>query len=69
MFGARFRDDWAIQHFLHPMLLNDALEVQQQLEDVTKFQKMDIIFAGTDFDVIWYASLKHAAGCVTHLAM
>ena len=51
-FWNRFRDDWAIRHFLHPKLLRKAREVRQQLEDIMKFQKMDIISAGTDFDVI-----------------
>jgi hypothetical protein len=48
----RFRDEWAMRHFLHPKLLRKAREVRVQLEDIMKFQKMDIISAGTDFDVI-----------------
>jgi len=48
----RFRDDWATRHFLHPKLLRKAREVRAQLEDIMKFQKMDIISAGTDFDII-----------------
>jgi pre-mRNA-splicing factor ATP-dependent RNA helicase DHX38/PRP16 len=47
-----YRDDWAMRHFLHPKLLRKAREVRVQLEDITKFQKMDIISAGTDFDII-----------------
>ncbi|KZT24702.1 pre-mRNA splicing factor [Neolentinus lepideus HHB14362 ss-1] len=47
-----FRDDWAIRHFLHPKLLRKAREVRVQLEDIMKFQKMEIISAATDFDVI-----------------
>ncbi|CCL99949.1 uncharacterized protein FIBRA_01974 [Fibroporia radiculosa] len=47
-----FRDDWALRHFLHPKLLRKAREVRAQLEDIMKFQKMDLISAGTDFDVI-----------------
>ncbi|KAH9836800.1 P-loop containing nucleoside triphosphate hydrolase protein [Rhodofomes roseus] len=47
-----FRDDWCIRHFLHPKLLRKAREVRSQLEDIMKFQKMEIISAGTDFDVI-----------------
>ncbi|KAI0685259.1 P-loop containing nucleoside triphosphate hydrolase protein [Cytidiella melzeri] len=47
-----FRDDWALRHFLHPKLLRKAREVRVQLEDIMKFQKMEIISAGTDFDVI-----------------
>lgn len=48
----RFRDEWAMRHFLHPKLLRKAREVRAQLEDIMKFQKMDLISAGTDFDVL-----------------
>lgn len=48
----RFRDDWSMRHFLHPKLLRKAREVRVQLEDIMKFQKMEIISAGTDFDLI-----------------
>lgn len=47
-----FRDEWATRHFLHPKLLRKAREVRAQLEDIMKFQKMDIISAGTDFDIV-----------------
>ncbi|KAG2091527.1 pre-mRNA splicing factor [Suillus discolor] len=47
-----FRDEWATRHFLHPKLLRKAREVRAQLEDIMKFQKMEIISAGTDFDVV-----------------
>lgn len=47
-----FRDDWAMRHFLHPKLLRKAREVRLQLEDIMNFQKMELISAGTDFDVI-----------------
>lgn len=47
-----YRDDWCLRHFLHPKLLRKAREVRAQLEDIMKFQKMEIISAGTDFDVI-----------------
>ncbi len=52
VFHGRFRDDWALRHFLHPKLLRKAREVRVQLEDIMKFQKMEIISAGTDFDLI-----------------
>lgn len=48
----RFRDEWAMRHFLHPKLLRKSREVRAQLEDIMKFQKMDIISGGTDFDVL-----------------
>ncbi|KAF8895011.1 P-loop containing nucleoside triphosphate hydrolase protein [Gymnopilus junonius] len=47
-----YRDDWAMRHFLHPKLLRKAREVRVQLEDIMKFQKMDIISTGTNFDVV-----------------
>lgn len=53
----RFRDEWATRHFLHPKLLRKAREVRAQLEDIMKFQKMEIISAGTDFDVIRYCTI------------
>ncbi|KAK0208098.1 P-loop containing nucleoside triphosphate hydrolase protein [Desarmillaria ectypa] len=47
-----YRDDWAMRHFLHPKLLRKAREVRVQLEDIMKFQKMELISAGTDFDIV-----------------
>ncbi|KAF8921605.1 putative PRP16-RNA-dependent ATPase [Mucidula mucida] len=47
-----YRDDWAMRHFLHPKLLRKAREVRVQLEDIMKFQKMELYSAGTDFDVV-----------------
>ncbi|KAG8762338.1 DEAH-box RNA helicase prp16 [Ceratobasidium sp. 423] len=47
-----FRDDWCMKHFLHPKLLRKAREVRQQLEDIMKMQKMEIVSAGTDFDLV-----------------
>ncbi|KAH9982037.1 P-loop containing nucleoside triphosphate hydrolase protein [Lactifluus volemus] len=47
-----YRDEWAMRHFLHPKLLRKSREVRVQLEDIMKFQKMEIISAGTDFDII-----------------
>ena len=37
--------------------MRKAREVRVQLEDIMKFQKMELISAGTDFDVIRYAAL------------
>ncbi|KAI0762383.1 P-loop containing nucleoside triphosphate hydrolase protein [Fomes fomentarius] len=47
-----YRDEWCLRHFLHPKLLRKAREVRAQLEDIMKFQKMELISVGTDFDVI-----------------
>jgi hypothetical protein len=53
----RFRNEWAMRHFLHPKLLRKAREVRVQLEDIMKFQKMELISAGTDFDVLRYGAV------------
>lgn len=52
-----FRDEWAMKHFLHPKLLRKAREVRAQLEDIMKFQKMALISAGTDFDVLRFVEV------------
>lgn len=43
-----------MRHFLHPKLLRKAREVRQQLEDIMKMQKMELVSAGTDFDLVRY---------------
>lgn len=50
--AVRYRDEWAMRHFLHPKLLRKAREVRSQLEDIMKFQKMELIACGTDYDVL-----------------
>lgn len=45
-----------MKHFLHPKLLRKAREVRTQLEDIMKFQKMEVISAGTDFDSVRWAT-------------
>jgi pre-mRNA-splicing factor ATP-dependent RNA helicase DHX38/PRP16 len=57
-----------MRHFLHPKLLRKAREVRVQLEDIMKFQKMDIISAGTDFDVIRFV-LSVTAPCPSIVKM
>ncbi|KAF7317971.1 hypothetical protein MKEN_00885500 [Mycena kentingensis (nom. inval.)] len=47
-----YRDEWSMRHFLHPKLLRKAREVRTQLEDIMNFQKMTLISAGTDFDLL-----------------
>ena len=41
-----------MKHFLHPKLLRKAREVRVQLEDIMKMQKMELVSAGTDFDIM-----------------
>ncbi|KZV86598.1 P-loop containing nucleoside triphosphate hydrolase protein [Exidia glandulosa HHB12029] len=47
-----YRDDWGMRHFLHPKLLRKAREVRTQLEDIMNFQKMQIVSAGADVDIV-----------------
>jgi len=47
-----FNDLWASKHFLHPKLLRKAREVREQLVDIMKVQKLEVIACGTDWDVI-----------------
>lgn len=47
-----YSDGWCIRHFLHPKTLRRAKEVRQQLTDIMKFQKMELVSCGTDWDVI-----------------
>ncbi|KAG8850157.1 DEAH-box RNA helicase prp16 [Tulasnella sp. 330] len=47
-----YGDAWAMKHFLHPKLLRKAREVRLQLEDIMKMQKLPIISAGTEYDVV-----------------
>jgi pre-mRNA-splicing factor ATP-dependent RNA helicase DHX38/PRP16 len=48
----RFNDLWASKHFLHPKLLRKAREVREQLVDIMKVQKLEVIACGTDWDII-----------------
>ncbi|KAB5589666.1 P-loop containing nucleoside triphosphate hydrolase protein [Ceratobasidium theobromae] len=47
-----FRDGWCMRHLLHPKLLRKACEVRQQLEDIMKMQRMELLSACTDFDLV-----------------
>ncbi|PLW30386.1 hypothetical protein PCASD_21279 [Puccinia coronata f. sp. avenae] len=47
-----FNDLWASKHFLHPKLLRKAREVREQLVDIMKVQKLEVIACGTDWDII-----------------
>lgn len=47
-----FSDNWCTRHFLHPKTLRRAKEVRQQLMDIMKFQKMELVSCGTDWDII-----------------
>lgn len=47
-----FSDGWCTRHFLHPKSLRRAKEIREQLGDIMKLQKMNMVSCGTDWDVI-----------------
>ena len=47
-----YSDAWCTRHFLHPKSLRRAKEIREQLLDIMKMQKMNMISCGTDWDVI-----------------
>ncbi|KAI4594588.1 DEAH-box RNA helicase prp16 [Pestalotiopsis sp. 9143b] len=47
-----FSDGWCTRHFLHPKSLRRAKEIRDQLLDIMKMQKMEMVSCGTDWDVI-----------------
>jgi pre-mRNA-splicing factor ATP-dependent RNA helicase DHX38/PRP16 len=47
-----YSDRWCIRHFLHSKSLRRAKEVRDQLLDIMKMQRMEMISSGTDWDVI-----------------
>ena len=47
-----YSDGWCVRHFLHPKALRRAKEIREQLHDIMKMQKMELVSCGTDWDVI-----------------
>ncbi|KAK7737501.1 DEAH-box RNA helicase prp16 [Cytospora paraplurivora] len=47
-----YSDRWCTQHFLHSKSLRRAKEVRDQLLDIMRMQKMQMVSCGTDWDVI-----------------
>ncbi|KAJ4287995.1 DEAH-box RNA helicase prp16 [Kalmusia sp. IMI 367209] len=47
-----YSDGWCIRHFLHPKALRRGKEIRDQLLDIMKMQKMNLVSCGTDWDVI-----------------
>ena len=47
-----FSDGWCIKHFLHPKSLRRAKEIREQLLEIVKMQKMELISCGMDWDLI-----------------
>ncbi len=50
--GNGYRDDWCVNHFIHPKGMRKAREVREQLMDIMKMQKMSYVSCGSDWDVI-----------------
>jgi pre-mRNA-splicing factor ATP-dependent RNA helicase DHX38/PRP16 len=47
-----FSDGWCIKHFLHSKTLRRAKEIRDQLLDIVRMQKMELISCGMDWDII-----------------
>ena len=47
-----FSDGWCTKHFLHSKSLRRAKEVREQIVDIMKSQKMELISCGMDWDLI-----------------
>ncbi|KAI0012153.1 P-loop containing nucleoside triphosphate hydrolase protein [Xylariaceae sp. FL0662B] len=47
-----YSDGWCTRHFLHPKSLRRAKEIRDQLLDIMKMQKMQMVSCGTDWDII-----------------
>ncbi|KAF7934803.1 uncharacterized protein EAE98_002848 [Botrytis deweyae] len=45
-------DAWCTRHFLHPKSLRRAKEIRDQLLDIMKMQRMNMISCGADWDII-----------------
>ncbi|KAL1866441.1 hypothetical protein VTK73DRAFT_4698 [Phialemonium thermophilum] len=47
-----YSDGWCVRHFLHSKSLRRAKEVREQLLEIMRMQKMEMISCGTDWDII-----------------
>lgn len=47
-----YSEGWCIKHFLHAKSLRRAKEIREQLLDIVKMQKMELISCGMDWDII-----------------
>ncbi|KAK5124268.1 DEAH-box RNA helicase prp16 [Meristemomyces frigidus] len=46
------KDGWCVKHFLHPKALHRAREIRQQIADIMKSSKMELVSCGYDLDVV-----------------
>ena len=46
------KDGWCVKHFLHPKALRRAQEIRNQITDIMKSSKMELVSCGYDLDVV-----------------
>lgn len=46
------KDGWCTKHFLHPKALHRAREIRNQITDIMKSAKMELVSCGYDLDVV-----------------
>jgi len=46
------RDGWCVKNFLHPKALRRAQEIRNQITDIMKSNKMELLSCGYDLDVV-----------------
>jgi len=46
------RDGWCVKNFLHPKALRRAQEIRNQITDIMKSNKMELVSCGYDLDVV-----------------
>ena len=46
------KDGWCVKHFLHPKALRRAQEIRQQITDIMKSNKMELVSCGYDLDIV-----------------
>lgn len=47
-----YSSSWCAKHFVHAKAMRKVREVRQQLEDILKQQKMDVVSCGTEWDIV-----------------
>lgn len=47
-----YSSSWCNDHFIHAKAMRKVREVRQQLEEILKQQKMEVVSCGTDWDVV-----------------
>ncbi|XP_034946203.1 pre-mRNA-splicing factor ATP-dependent RNA helicase PRP16 [Chelonus insularis] len=47
-----YSSSWCNEHFIHAKAMRKVREVRQQLEEILKQQKMEVVSCGTDWDIV-----------------